>query len=65
MSRGALCNKCFLDAVYLSWMTQSFSKFYFFDLVSSIRKLTGTLHVGIGSFIDKVLLPYTDTSYQG
>lgn len=35
------------------------------DLVSSIRKLTGTLHVGIGSFIDKVLLPYTDTSFQG
>lgn len=35
------------------------------ELVNSIRKLTGILHVGIGSFIDKVLLPYTDTSYNG
>ncbi|CAE1301376.1 ITGB1 [Acanthosepion pharaonis] len=33
--------------------------------LNSIKMLTGTLHVGIGSFIDKVLLPYTDTSFQG
>ncbi|XP_029652598.1 integrin beta-1-like isoform X2 [Octopus sinensis] len=31
-------------------------------LVNDIQKLTGKLNVGIGSFIDKVLLPYTDTS---
>ncbi|XP_052833084.1 integrin beta-1-like [Octopus bimaculoides] len=33
-------------------------------LVNDIQKLTGKLNVGIGSFIDKVLLPYTDTSKQ-